>query len=204
MNDAVEKILTFWFGPGFLGKDNAWPDASVSKLWFSSTAADDARMAAEFGELVQQALDQQLDDWADDANGLLALIILLDQFPRNIFRGTAKAFAGDVLAADWVKRGIVQGQDVVLPWVGQVFFYMPLMHAESVADQQQCIACFEQLKQRIPDVWKANIDNNLRFAHEHLQVIEAFGRFPHRNQALGRSSTPQELDYLETANRYGQ
>lgn len=205
--NQVDQVLAFWFGTAFLTQaahGSFWPEPTVSKIWFNSTSKDDKVISQQFGELVEAALNGELNVWADNANSLLALVVLLDQFPRNMFRGTSKAFAGDAKAVELVRKGIEQGKELALPSVGQVFFYMPLMHSESLADQQQCIACFEQLHQRIDLSLKSHIQNNLRFAHDHLKVIEQFGRFPHRNAVLGRESTQQELDYLKTASRYGQ
>lgn len=193
-------ILDFWFGDNWAD----WPPATVSKRWFQSTKQQDADMAAQFGGQVEAALAGDFGHWESTPESRLALVLLLDQLTRNIFRGNARAFAGDERAQSLTVTGIEAGFDRELPWAGQVFFYMPLMHAESEARQLQGLHCFEALHERIPSAHKVSIANNIRFARDHLDVIQQFGRFPYRNAALGRESSPAEQQYLTTANRYGQ
>jgi uncharacterized protein (DUF924 family) len=197
---AARQVLHFWLG----SFDREWPEASVSKRWFNSTKKDDAEIAASFGTLVDEAIEGGLSEWQEQADSCLALILLLDQFPRNMFRSTARAFAGDERAAALAASGVDQHMELDLPWAGQVFFYMPLMHAEDERLQARCVACFTGLQQRVPVSLKQQISNNLKFAREHHAIIQRFGRFPHRNQVLGRDGTPEELAFLEHANRYGQ
>lgn len=195
-----EDILEFWFGDG----DRDWPEQAITRRWFQSSAAQDADIKARFGDRVGAALERKLVDWEQESPSRLALILLLDQLTRNIFRGTARAFAGDHRAATLSLEGLSTGMDRRLPWAGQVFFCMPLMHAEDVDLQNRSVACYRDLHQRVPPALRPAIAENLRFAEEHRDIIVRFGRFPHRNQVLGRDSTPEEIAFLETANRYGQ
>lgn len=195
-----EDILEFWFGDG----DRDWPEQAITRRWFQSSAAQDADIKARFGDRVAAALERELVDWEQESPSRLALILLLDQLTRNIFRGTARAFAGDHRAATLSLEGLSTGMDRRLPWAGQVFFCMPLMHAEDVDLQNRSVACYRDLHQRVPPALRPAIAENLRFAEEHRDIIVRFGRFPHRNQVLGRDSTPEEIAFLETANRYGQ
>ncbi|ARB45902.1 DUF924 family protein [Alloalcanivorax xenomutans] len=194
-------ILDFWFD----GLDQGdWPPGECERRWFSGGAAVDARIREQFSTRLQAALDRELVAWERHPRSRLALILLLDQFSRNIHRGEAAAFAGDHQAVTLTLEGISTGMESGLPWAGQVFFYMPLMHAEDLALQNQGIACFRSLLERVPEHLKSKIENNLKFAEEHRDIIARFGRFPHRNEALGRESTTEEAVFLENAKRYGQ
>lgn len=195
------SLLEFWFGT--VNAD--WPSSTpLTRRWFNATRKDDALLTALFSERVEQALAGGLQDWEVTASNRLALILLLDQLPRNIFRGQARAFAGDARACRLVLDGLTQGVERELGWAGQVFFYMPLMHAEDIAIQHTCVDCFTQLRQRVPVALQRHLDSNLRFAREHLEIIKQFGRFPHRNAVLGRVSRGDELGFLKHAPRYGQ
>lgn len=195
-----QDILDYWFGEA----EAVWPPKALSRRWFCSTAAQDAEIAEYFGDRVQAALMRELVDWEREAPSRLALILLLDQFTRNLYRGTAEAFNGDHRAATLTLEGISTGMDRRLPWAGQLFFYMPLMHAEDLDLQRRGEACFVDLQQRVPETLNATIGHSLAFAREHRAIIERFGRFPHRNRALGRESSAEERAFLETARRYGQ
>ncbi|MCK0536605.1 DUF924 family protein [Alcanivorax quisquiliarum] len=196
-----QDVLDYWFGNGL---QRGWPEPPRDALWFAGGAAADAEIERRFGSLVEAALSKELVDWESQPFPRLALLILLDQFTRNIHRGTARAFAGDHRAVTLVNEGLALGMDRKLPWVGRVFFYMPLMHAEDLALQQKCIKCFAGLVDEAPPEVAGHMRTNLAYAREHAEVIERFGRFPHRNEALLRESTPEEIDYLRDANRYGQ
>lgn len=206
--DRAQQLLDVWFGAGFFDEAQktpaAWPMAPVTRRWFNSSKQDDKQLQDAFGDLVEGALAGGLEDWQAQAQSCLALILLLDQLPRNIFRGSERAFAGDARASRLSLDGIASGMEKTLPVAAQVFFYMPLMHAENPDCQQRCIDCFTDLQARVPTVLKPKIAANLRFAREHADIISRFGRFPHRNAVLGRDSSEVELVYLQTANRYGQ
>ncbi|HQS31420.1 MAG TPA: DUF924 family protein, partial [Polaromonas sp.] len=147
-------------------------------------------------------------DWSDTPLSpslrRLALIILLDQFTRNVFRGSGQAFAGDARAQQLVLQTLAEGGDLQLPWVGRVFMYMPLMHAESLVLQEECVARFGQLVADAPTDLKERLQGNLDFARQHRAIIAQFGRFPYRNAALGRASTAEEQAFLTTGPRFGQ
>lgn len=195
------EVLDFWLGDG-IAKE--WPTQDLSKRWFGGGAELDASIRARFGADVTTAVAGGLRDWEQPLLTRLALVILLDQFTRNVFRGKAQAFAGDARAQQLVRKTIQAGEDRQLPWVGRVFLYMPLMHAENLALQDECVASFTRLVADAPESLKLRLQDNLDFARKHRDIIERFGRFPYRNAALGRSDTPEEKDFLLKGPRFGQ
>jgi uncharacterized protein (DUF924 family) len=195
------EVLDFWLGDG-IGKE--WPTQDLGKRWFGGGAELDADIRARFGAAVQQAVAGGLQDWEQPPLTRLALAILLDQFTRNVFRGKAQAFAGDARAQQLVLRTIAAGEDRQLPWAGRVFLYMPLMHAENLALQDECVASFTRLVADAPESLKVRLQNNLDFARQHRDIVVRFGRFPYRNAALGRTDTPEEKDFLLKGPRFGQ
>ena len=196
-----QQVLDFWLGDGLtLG----WPTDDRSALWFGGGAALDAQIRERFGALVDQAVDGGLSDWEQPVSSRLALVILLDQFTRNVYRGQARAFAGDGRSQRLVLQALPLGQDDELPTIGRVFFYMPLMHAESQTLQDECVLLFEKLARQSPPELRPRLDGNLRAAREHAAIIGRFGRFPHRNAALGRVNTPEEDGFLQNGPRFGQ
>lgn len=202
MNFSVphQDVLDYWFGDG----QACWPAKALTRRWFLSNSAQDADIAARFADRVEAALARELVDWERDAPSRLALILLLDQFTRNMYRGTARAFEGDHRAATLALEGVSTGMDRRLPWAGQVFFYMPLMHTEDLELQRRGEACYRDLRERAPDTLTEILGEHLKFASEHRAIIERFGRFPHRNRALGRESSAEERACLEQAKTYGQ
>jgi uncharacterized protein (DUF924 family) len=196
-----QNVLDFWFGDGLaLG----WPSDDRGKLWWGGGAELDMQITTRFGALVKEALAGGLLPWEMPETSRLALVILLDQFTRNVFRGQAEAFAGDARAQCLVRQALDVNLDRKLPWVGRIFLYMPLMHAENEALQNECVRQFRLLRDEVPEALRERIDSNLKFAEEHRNIIARFGRFPHRNQAMGRTSTPEEAEFLKTGPRYGQ
>ena len=196
-----KDILAFWFGDVL---ESDWPADNRSNLWFGGGAEQDQLIATRFGGLVEQALDGGLEAWEAQLHSRVALVVLLDQFTRNIHRGQARAFAGDTRAQQLVLRTLQAGQHTELPRVGRVFLYMPLMHAEDMALQEECVARFTLLAEQAPKALQPTLANNLKFAREHRDIIATFGRFPYRNAALGRQNTPAEQAFLEHGPRYGQ
>ena len=194
-------VLDFWFEDGL---EKGWPSQNMGQIWFGGSQGLDDTIRERFEVLVEAALWNELVDWEAKPLTRLGLIILLDQFTRNIYRGEAKAFSGDHGARTLVMEGVARGMDEKLPWVGRVFFYMPLMHAEDMTLQNESVSCFQRLVEQAPEDIADKVKGNLQFAIEHREVIERFGRFPHRNKALGRESTEEEKEYLENAKRYGQ
>lgn len=199
--DAAMQVLDYWLGDALqLG----WPSQSRSALWFGGGNAQDEDITRRFGAVVERALDGDLKDWESAPLGLLALVILLDQFTRNMFRGQGRAFAGDGRAQALVRDALQRGWDLKLPGAGAVFLYMPLMHAEDLALQEQCVRCFEALHARSPADRQKDLQGNIAFAQQHRDIIARFGRFPYRNAALGRNSSTQESDFLRDGPRFGQ
>ena len=195
------SILDFWLGDGMT---QGWPTQKLNKRWFQGGAALDQEIKARFGVRVLQALGGDLQDWETQLESRLALIILLDQFTRNVFRASAQAFEGDARAQRVVLQTLQRHEDTQLPWVGRLFMYMPLMHAETLALQQESIARFSSLLAEAPAPLKPKLQGNLDFARQHHDIIEKFGRFTYRNAVLGRTSTPQVQEFLRTGPRFGQ
>jgi uncharacterized protein (DUF924 family) len=178
-------ILAFWFADG--------PD-SFREAWFKRDDAFDTAIRDNFGAVTQAAREGALDDWAARPDSALALLVLLDQFPRNLHRGSAAAFASDPHARA-IARGVVLTHrfDLALTPVERVFLYLPFEHSEAMADQDVSVALFEGLRD---DARMAKADGTIDYAWRHRAVIARFGRFPHRNAALGRDSTPAEQAWL--------
>ncbi len=194
-------MLDFWLADGVtLG----WPSEDLSKRWFGGGAALDADIKARFAGRVNEAIDGGLTDWEATPLTTLALIILLDQFTRNVFRGSGQAFAGDARAQALVQRMLADGADLALPWAGRIFAYLPLEHAEDMALQQESVARFTQLVHDAPAELKERLQGNLDFARQHAEIIARFGRFPHRNASLGRADTADETAFLADGPRFGQ
>ena len=186
-----EDVLTFWFGPP------GSPALANAKRWFERDAAFDAEIAARFGELVKRAGAGELEAWRDTPTGALALVIVLDQFSRNLHRDSALAFANDPAARDVAKDVRARSLDRALPPVLRAFLYLPYEHAEDLALQEESVALFAELRAEAPPELAEYLDETLDYARRHRDVIARFGRFPHRNRALGRASTPAEIEFLE-------
>jgi uncharacterized protein (DUF924 family) len=189
ISPGIHDILDFWFLP--LGH----PDhAKAREIWWRSTPDFDAEMVSRFGARIEQAVAGKLDAWKDLPEGALALILLCDQFPRNCFRKTARAFCGDAKALETARLALARFYPVAFAPNLRLFFYMPFGHSEALADQHLACALFDTI----------GGEENLKSAAEHRDVVARFGRFPHRNEVLGRATTAEELDYLRDAKRYGQ
>lgn len=201
MRTEIDEILGYWFGELHEG----FPLTDRSNLWWHSSESTDQEIRELFGQQVSAALAGQLDSWQETPQGRLALVILLDQFTRNIYRGSADAFAGDEKALALALAGIAAGQDKGLDPVHRLFFYMPLEHSEALKNQDLCLDCLEKLRAEVPQQAQLKIDAAIDFAQQHRDVIQRFGRFPHRNVVLGRESTAQELAHLNASHsRWGQ
>ncbi|MDO6705729.1 DUF924 family protein [Photobacterium sp. 1_MG-2023] len=195
-----EKVLDYWFGT--LNGDIT--EVDKQRLWFQGSEAIDQEITDKFRILVSQAGRGELNGWTETPRGTLALLILLDQFSRNIYRGLAAAFRYDLLAQALCRRGLTKNFDRALAPIERVFFYMPLEHSEALEDQEESLFRFDQLRQSVSPEHKAMFDDFYQYAVSHYQVIKEFGRFPHRNAACGRLSTRDEITFLQTASRYGQ
>lgn len=179
------EVLDFWFGPvGTPGYGRP------REAWFKKSDAFDAAIRARFLDLHLQAAEGALAAWRTAPDSLLALIIVLDQFPRNLFRGSSRAFATDAQALAAAEFAVAQGYDRKLAPVERWFVYLPFEHAEDLALQRRCLELFEDLRTD-PDS-AGSID----YARRHYEIIARFGRFPHRNALLGRVSTPEEIEFL--------
>lgn len=190
---APAEVLRFWLGAHPL--DDA-AMARVQAQWFKKDEAFDEALRERFGATIAQARDGALDRWAQDAEGRLALLIVLDQFTRNVFRDTPDSFASDPKALALALDGIERGHDQAVPPTARIFCYLPLEHAEDAALQARAVALMQALRDDPQAEPKAFFDNTLDFARRHQAVIERFGRFPHRNAILGRASTADEQAYL--------
>jgi uncharacterized protein (DUF924 family) len=174
----VNAVLSFWFGPN---------PASARAQWFKTDPAFDRAITMLFGPDYDQARAGKLSAWEDRPEAALALTIMLDQFPRNMFRGTARAFESDALALQVAEKAIARGYDRHVTRVQRAFFYLPFEHSENIAHQERSLALFGALD----DARSAD------YAEQHAAIIRRFGRFPHRNAVLGRQSTPEEIAYLK-------
>jgi uncharacterized protein (DUF924 family) len=179
-DNAIYDVLAYWYSP------------RIRQRWFASTPQLDDEIRARYGALWRRAAAGKLDGWAATPTGALALVIVLDQLPLNMFRGQTTAFATEQKAVEVARSAIARGDDQRLPRDRLMFLYMPLMHSENLADQDQSVASFKD----------ADLAENLRFAEHHRGLIRRFGRFPHRNEILGRASTPEEITYLASPDAF--
>ncbi|HDZ8845462.1 TPA: DUF924 domain-containing protein [Aeromonas veronii] len=190
-----QPLLALWFGDE---ADDVLRATRQAPLWWGKSSETDALLASRFGELAEAAAKGSLAHWADLPSGRMALILLLDQLPRNIHRGTPAAFAQDPLARDLCLKGLSIGADKSLSPLERVFFYLPLEHAESREQQARSVALFEALAAaQAGTPAQATFAGFADFARRHQVIIERFGRFPHRNDILGRTSTPEEAAFLQ-------
>lgn len=178
------EVLEFWFS------EQARP------FWFEKNAAFDAAIRERFADTARAAAAGALDDWARTAPGSLALVIALDQFPRNLYRGSARAFAGDARALAVTDQAITRRFDQETALDRRALFYMPLEHSESLADQQRSIALFQAWAEAHDGAARERALEMMPYVHRHAEIIRRFGRFPHRNEALGRESTEAEIAFL--------
>ena len=189
----VDELLTFWFGSS---TDAAAVAKEKSSLWWSKNPAIDAEIRQRFERLIGRAAAGELHEWQTSPRGRLALILLTDQFPRNIYRDSPDAFAYDPKALSWCLGGIEQALDLKLRPIERVFFYLPLEHAESLECQDRSVEQFRELLDAADAARKDVFKEYFDFAVRHRDIIARFGRFPHRNKILGRPSTSEELVFL--------
>ncbi|ODT57851.1 MULTISPECIES: DUF924 family protein [Paracoccus] len=176
MPKTPHEMLEFWFSD------------QMRPYWFAKSDDIDKDIAARFSDTYEEAHAGRLDAWMDAPDSALALVIALDQFPRNIHRGGPRSFESNDLALRHARTALDQGHDLGQPAERRQFFYLPFMHSEDLADQDRSVALYEQLGN----------DHSLHFAREHRDIVARFGRFPHRNAILGRDSTPEESEFLKT------
>ena len=191
----IEEILSFWF------KEQELSAPQIDRrmdIWFGEDAVFDHELEKEFSDDVERACDGKLDHWAAEPHGRLALIILIDQFRRNIHRSTAEAFSKDKIALKLCVEGAMEKKDTGLTPIQRVFFYMPLQHAESRKVQAKSVALYNRLAESVSATDQATFLTVAQFAELHKDIIDQFGRFPHRNSLLGRENTAEEDEYLAT------
>ena len=167
---------------------NFWFSDQASQYWFNSAEVFDQQLIDSYADMWRQAKQGELDDWQHTATGSLALVIVLDQFPLNMFRGTAESFSTEAQSRAVARSAIEKAYDQELAAHQKSFLYMPFMHSEDLNDQVLSVELFSQ----------PGLDNNLRFAKHHYDIVERFGRFPHRNKILGRESSEAEIEYLNS------
>ncbi len=202
-----EDALTWWFGDW----DDSVPltdDDPELRRWWQANADDDNTIRERFGALHAEVVAGEHDDWEETPRGALAKVILLDQFSRAMHRGTAKAFAGDDLARATTQRSLERAFDRDLDPIERLFLYMPLMHSEESATHRKALALFTAIAEEIEEAGLARADyyrGNVRYEVQHKEIIDRFGRYPHRNGPLERTMTPEEMDWLrdEGGNPFG-
>lgn len=182
-----QAVLDFWFAA-----EGDPEHGAVRDLWFRKSEATDRQIAECFGPLIEQALRGELETWAAEPHSALAHIVLLDQFTRNTFRDTPRAFAGDKRALAAAMAMVGSRQDEALLPVQRVFVYLPFEHAEGIVMQEEALRLFTRLVAEAPE-----LQNMLDYAQRHHDVVQRFGRFPHRNEILGRQSTTDEIEFLK-------
>ena len=194
MDAKSEDVLRFWFDD--LKSDYDFPEGRFS-VWFTKSPKTDETIRSQFAETVQLASTDQLDAWANKPRSCLALIILLDQFRRNIFRDTPQAFSHDAKALELSRAAVGQMFDKLLRPIERVFMYLPFEHSEQLADQHRSVELFNKLKMDSPVEIREKMQSFVEYAEKHRKVILQFGRFPHRNLILGRQSSSEEIEYLK-------
>ena len=193
MTAPWQPLLEWWFGDCESSTEVA---AQKGKLWFGKRDSQDLEARERFGDWVEQALAGGLTEWTQRPEGWLALVLLLDQLPRMIFRETPKAFSGDLRAQKLVAQGIAADFDRGLRPIQRVFIYLVFEHCEHLAVQNEAISRFTELMNQQPEADRAVFADNLDYAERHQKIIARFGRFPHRNAVLGRESTAEEDAFL--------
>ncbi|MDA1073285.1 MAG: DUF924 domain-containing protein [Proteobacteria bacterium] len=194
------EILDFWFG----NLTNGFANEAHRTTWFARSDDFDESIRTRFAPCLETAATGGLTEWLETSQGRLAYIIATDQFPRNLYRDSPTAFATDHLALTAAKAGIHMGADQHLALDERSFFYLPFEHCERLEEQHTCVGLFMQLRDQTPAGQRHITGSSLRFAQQHRDVIQTFGRFPHRNRALNRVSTPAELSYLAAGGGFSQ
>ena len=198
MNETIDSVLKYWFGTE---QDAISINQDKKALWWSKNEQIDAEIENRFKPLVYAVSEGKLDHWRESAKGLLASIICTDQFPRNIFRGNSKSFGFDEVALSLAQQMVGTGADAELAPIQRVFAYLPFEHSEDLAMQDKAVQLFTQLREIAVSDDSEEVQSMfagfLDYAQRHFDVIEEFGRFPHRNTILGRESTAKEIVFLQ-------
>ena len=181
---TARDVLEFWFS------EQSRP------LWFEKNLDFDAEIRARFAATLDRAAAGSLDNWRNDADSCLALVIVLDQFSRNLYRGSPRAFAADPKGRAVADLAIGRSYDQRLPLDRRKFFYLPFEHSEELADQRRSMQLFQRWADAHDGAARAEAQRQMMFVQRHAEIIERFGRFPHRNECLGRESTLREIEFL--------
>ena len=187
-------VLEFWFGSL---DERGRADQAHASRWWNKDEAFDQEIRERFSDLHAAIVEGGHQDWLDSAQGRLAYVIVLDQFSRNMFRGTGGMFAQDATALRVALEGIERGMDREVAHDQRSFFYLPLMHSEELAVQERCVQLYAAWRDEVDADLRGGVEYSLDFAERHRDIVQRFGRFPHRNALLGRTSTPEELAFLE-------
>ena len=198
----ADEIVAFWMGPAESG-----PEAARGRkdLWYRCGPEFDQEVIGNFKDDVEQACEGKLSHWAKTGNGALALIILLDQFTRNVYRNSPMAYRGDDIAWRAADEAVKAGLDKALSVPGRIFLYHPFHHSEAVEEQDRVLDLLRELREETTPEWKSYVDDSIRGFGRHRDIVARFGRFPHRNAVLGRESTAEETAFLsESPDSFGQ
>ncbi len=197
MTVAPEDVLWFWLGDV---DGDGLADEALTQRWWRKDADFDHEISAKFEPTWQAIMAGDREAWLEEPHSRLAYIIVLDQFSRNMFRGTPRAFEGDAKALGVAADGVKAGVDRTLHGHERVFFYMPFMHSEELAMQERCVELFSAFRDQSEGRVRQIVADNLDFARRHRDIVARWGRFPHRNAVLGRTSTPAEVEFLKGPN----
>jgi uncharacterized protein (DUF924 family) len=197
MPSRAQEVYGFWFFPGYQEELVRVLSQGKRLWWHSKDSEVDARIAALFKDDLARASQGLYDDWLDSARGTLAFLILVDQFPRHIYRNDPQAFKLDGLALESCRKGIARGFDKQLEPIQRYFFYLPFMHNETIDVQRQSVVLYDELYRSAPQDLKVGVGLVRDAAHRHHEIIQRFGRFPHRNAALSRPTAPEEEEFLK-------
>jgi uncharacterized protein (DUF924 family) len=198
----IDRVWQYWLEPK---PQTAEEIAQRSAQWFGGSADQDRQIRVQFGHLVEQARNGELASWASTPRGRLALIILIDQFSRHVYRGAPQAYSADAKALQLAIEGHESGAFAHLDSLEQVFAYLPFSHAEQLPMQKRAVELAQRAAMAAPEVWRETLFGAVDFARKHLDVIARFGRFPHRNLVLNQTNTAEEsayLDYLRVAGQW--
>lgn len=202
MDAVAQSVYDYWFGTEGLSLEAVKARGS---LWWQGSADTDYDIERRFGKLVEVAGKGILESWMGEPRSALALIILNDQFPRNLHRGSSKAFSHDPLALQYSRQLVNSAAFDELEPVEKTFSLMPFEHSENLEDQEFSVKKFTELAESVDEEWRENMNFYRKYALDHMEIVREFGRFPHRNEVLGRESTQQEIDYLSSGGRrFGQ
>jgi uncharacterized protein (DUF924 family) len=199
IDEQARQVLDYWLADAALSPEHA---SAQKKLWYRSNPATDADIDRLFGNLHAQAVNRDLEHWRSEPESCLALVIVLDQFSRHLYRGTSGAFAHDEQALEIAKACPAPKS---LTFIGRAFLLHPFEHSENQSAQQESLKHFSELVEDADPLWRPMMENFLQHATEHQAIVLQYGRFPHRNELLGRESTPEEVDYIQSSGKtFGQ